>query len=64
MRDLKSVREILEDLAAEDDRTRDIFPKWLEELDRRRAPANKPPGKKPPASERAPADSEDESRTG
>jgi hypothetical protein len=57
--DLKGIREILEELAAEDDRTRDVFPKWLAELDRRKKPA-----KKPPASERAHVDAEDQSRTG
>jgi hypothetical protein len=42
--ELKSVREILEELAAGDDRLRESFPKWLEERDRQKRPPKKPPG--------------------
>jgi rubrerythrin len=58
MSEIKSIREILEELAATDDRLRESFPKWLEELDRRKLPP-----KKGPASE-APPDSEDRAREG
>jgi hypothetical protein len=54
MPDLKSVREILEEVAAGDDRLRESFPKWLAEKDRQKLPP-----KKPPAAER-PSDSEDQ----
>jgi hypothetical protein len=55
MAELESVREILEELAAGDDRLRESFPKWLEELDQRK----KLPPKKAPARE-APSDTEDQ----
>lgn len=58
MGEIKSVREILEELAAGDDRLRDTFPKWLEELDRKKLPP-----KKGPASE-IPPEAEDQSREG
>ena len=58
MSEIKSIREILEELAATDDRLRESFPKWLEELDRRKLPP-----KKGPAGE-APSDSEDRAREG
>ena len=57
MSEIKSIREILEELAAGDDRLRESFPKWLEELDRRK----QLPTKKGPARE-APPDSEDKAR--
>jgi rubrerythrin len=57
MPDAKSVREILEELAAEDDRLRESFPAWLEELDRKKAGPRKPPA-------RAGAGKSDEARTG
>lgn len=57
MSELKSVREILEELAASDDRLRESFPKWLEERDRR-----KQPPKKPPAAAAALPDSEDQAQ--
>lgn len=59
MSEIKSIREILEELAAGDDRLRESFPKWLEELDRRK----QLPLKKGPARE-APPDSEDQAREG
>ena len=57
MSEIKSIREILEELAAGDDRLRESFPKWLAELDRRK----KLPPKKGPARE-APPDSEDQAK--
>ena len=48
MGEIKSVREILEELAAGDDRLRDTFPKWLEELDRKKLPPKKAPGREVP----------------
>jgi hypothetical protein len=57
MSEIKSIREILEELAVTDDRLRESFPKWLEELDRRKLPP-----KKGPASEAPPA--EDQTREG
>ena len=42
--ELKSVREILEELAAGDDRLRESFPKWLEERDRREAASEEAAG--------------------
>jgi len=57
MSEIKSIREILEELAAGDDRLRESFPKWLEELDRQKLPP-----KKGPASEAPPA--EDQTREG
>ncbi len=50
MAELKSVREILEELAAGDDRLRESFPQWLAAKDR-----EKQPPKKPPTSEHSPA---------
>jgi hypothetical protein len=60
MDELKSVREILEELAAGDDRLRESFPQWCAELDRRRAGSA---AKKPPRRETNPTDSEDRDRT-
>jgi hypothetical protein len=57
--EMKSVREILEELAAGDDRLRESFPKWLAERDRQKGPP-----KKGPVSERPPADAEDDVRIG
>lgn len=58
MSEIKSIREILEELAASDDRLRESFPKWLAELDRRKKPPKKGPASAPAA------DSEDDARTG
>jgi hypothetical protein len=49
--EMKSVREILEELAAGDDRLRDSFPKWLAEHDRRKLPPKKAPAREVPDSE-------------
>jgi hypothetical protein len=57
MSEIKSIREILEELAAGDDRLRESFPKWLAEQDRKKLPP-----KKGPASEAPPA--EDQTREG
>jgi hypothetical protein len=57
MSEIKSIREILEELAAGDDRLRESFPKWLAERDRQKLPP-----KKGPASEAPPA--EDQTREG
>ena len=54
---LKSIREILEELAAGDDRLRESFTNWLAEHDRRKLPP-----KKAPASER-PADSQNQRKS-
>jgi hypothetical protein len=59
MSEIKSIREILEELAAGDDRLRESFPKWLAEQDRRK---HLPP-KKGPAREESP-DSEDQAKEG
>ena len=48
MSEIKSIREILEELAAGDDRLRESFPKWLEELDRRKVPPKKGPASETP----------------
>jgi hypothetical protein len=56
---MKSVREILEELAAGDDRLRESFPKWLAERDRLR----QLPPKKGPAREESP-DSKDQAKEG
>jgi hypothetical protein len=56
--EMKSVREILEELAAGDDRLRDSFPKWLAELDRKKLPPKKAPARE------MPSDAEDRAREG
>ena len=59
MSEIKSIREILEELAAGDDRLRESFPKWLAELDCRK----RLPPKKGAARETTP-NSEDQAREG
>jgi hypothetical protein len=51
MDELKSVRQILEELAAGDDRLRDSFPKWLAAKDRQKQPLKKPPAVERPSAE-------------
>ena len=45
MSEIKSIREILEELAAGDDRLRESFPKWLAEQDRKKLPPKKAPAR-------------------
>jgi hypothetical protein len=59
MSEIKSIREILEELAAGDDRLRESFPKWLAERDRLR---QLPPKKGPVREE--PPDSVDQAKEG
>jgi hypothetical protein len=51
MSEIKSIREILEELAAGDDRLRESFPKWLAERDRQKLPPKKGPTSEAPAAE-------------
>ena len=51
MSEIKSIREILEELAATDDRLRESFPKWLAEQDRKKLPPKKGPASEAPAAE-------------
>ncbi len=51
MSEIKSIREILEELAAGDDRLRESFPKWLAERDRQKLPPKKGPASEAPAAE-------------
>jgi hypothetical protein len=51
MSEIKSIREILEELAAGDDRLRESFPKWLAERDRQKLPPKKGPAREAPAAE-------------
>jgi len=50
MVDLQSIRQILEELAAGDDRLRDTFPLWLAERGRQNRGPKKPPQSDNPSS--------------